>query len=200
MKTFPLERREHWRRLRRENKSQALAEFAIILPMLLMFVCGLLDYGLMVSKAQVMAMMVREGANVASRYDTDPINTALAAMVDNGKPSVLLNSSLGGAVITYVTRSGTQISIFGGAPTTYVGSTGTLFGGYDALKNKSRLVTNGNWNSNPRQLPFSYTTLDEEQKMYCVELFYSNRFITPVGFVLVGVRAMPPFMYDAAFF
>jgi Flp pilus assembly protein TadG len=189
-----------WRTLRRQQKSQALAEFAIILPILLTFVCGLFDYGLMVSNSQVVAMMVREGANVASRYDTTPIDTALAAMVDNGKPTIALTTSRGGAIITYVTRASASTNLISLVSTASasVGATGSIFGGGSSLKNASRLVTNGDWTSTARQLPFTVATLDVDQKMYCVEVFYSNQFVTPVG-KLVGIIS-PAFIYDAAFF
>jgi len=186
-----------------ENRSQSLAEFAMVLPIFLTLMCGLFDYGWMIGNSNVMALATREAGNTASRQNTDPVGRGLEAAVNSARPRLDLTSSSGGVIITRVTYDTNTNSTFVYVSAPIAGncmSTGGLYGGGNTLLNKSRILISGEtWDSNNlRRLPFSASNLAQEQQMYCVEVLYTNEFVTPIG-TLIGL-VTPPRLYDAAFF
>lgn len=190
-------------RLRRGSRgvkrSQTLAEFAIILPMFLTLMCGVIDYGYLIGNANTMAMAAREAANTAARQTTDPLGRGLQAAVMAGKPRILLNSSLGGVVITRMIRGTSNYLLVEAPIAASCRSTGLLFGGNDALKNQSRILySTGTWQSDKRRPPFPPDNVADEQVLFAVEVFYTNTFVTPIGDIY-GALA-PTILYDAAFF
>ncbi|PAW78299.1 MAG: hypothetical protein B9S32_07135 [Verrucomicrobia bacterium Tous-C9LFEB] len=199
----------HVRRNREKNRSQAFVEFAFILPIFLTLMCGVFDYGFMIGNSMVLAMAAREGANSGARQLILPLQKGLQAAVNVAKPRINLTNSNSGAIITQV------ITHVTGGTTNFVLvnpsdldnsciSTGTIYGSPDALKNKSRIlggsvVTNMPWKVSDRNLPVDVTTLDpDNQVMTVMEVFCTNRFVTPIG-TLVGV-VTPPILYDIALF
>jgi Flp pilus assembly protein TadG len=203
------------------NRSQALVEFTLILPILIVLICGAIDYGLLVYKAQVLAMLCRTGANTAYRlYNASTPQYSLARAVTNvvlaASPSAnnnsLVNLSRNGAVIlTCVTRNDTPPSpytsnnlyyylIDSTNPTNCVQVEPGMFGTFDGAANQSKLVVNNTW-LDPRR-SFSNTvggTLvpsdwSNSQAMFVVEIYLTNSFITPAGFFLNIL--VPSTLYD----
>jgi Flp pilus assembly protein TadG len=60
----------------RSERSQSLTEFALILPLLLVFIFGILDFGRGIYYYVTMQQAVQEGARVAVRYSTPLPNDA----------------------------------------------------------------------------------------------------------------------------
>jgi hypothetical protein len=205
MKASALFAREKNSRFR--SRSQAVVEFAIILPLFMTFMCGIIDYGYMIGNSMVLAVAAREGASSGARQIYDPLGRGLSAAVMVSKPRLLMTSTLGGAIIT-------KVSYYPGLSTTYAYlsdeasisclSTGSIYGGGDTLKNKSRILSgtatsNTYWMNPQRLLSFSPSVLDAtNQSMIVMEVFYTNRFLTPIGSLLKLVT--PPIIYDVAYF
>jgi Flp pilus assembly protein TadG len=77
-------RRGLWHRLRREN-GQSLVEFAIVLPVLLMLITGILQFGLLFHQYITLTDAVRAGARVLAldRGLNDPCDPAVAQTVNS---------------------------------------------------------------------------------------------------------------------
>src|ERR687887_1455349 len=74
----------------------AVIEFAVVVPVLLMFVLGIIEYGRMLMVAQVTTNGSREGARYAVQADTTP------AQVDTYVRNYLKSASIPDAAITTV--------------------------------------------------------------------------------------------------
>lgn len=188
---------------RRKSRSQAFVEFAIILPMFLTFVCGILDYGFMIGNAMVLAVAAREGANSGARQLNSPLDQGLAAAYWAAYPRIdLSNSTMAGGVITKISPvTATTAQLYDTAiPSNSCKSSGYIFGGTDSLKNQSHAVIQGasNWLAPARKLPFSPSNLSANQSVVMMEVFCSNSFVTPIG-TLVGM-VTPEILYDSACF
>src|SRR5271155_5684823 len=97
---------------RRKCKSQAFVEFAFILPIFLVMLCGVFDYSFMIMRQQVMAMAAREGANTATRLTpVDAITNGLYATYNAARSvGVDFSGPLGGAIITHVWFNSNYVS------------------------------------------------------------------------------------------
>jgi hypothetical protein len=197
---------EFCRAQRASARSQSLAEFAIILPIFLTLMCGVIDYGYMIGNSNVMALASREGANSAARQTMNQIEYGLEAAVNAARPRLYLTSALGGVIVTKVNYIPTN-SLTNMVVSTPVSNncmcTGGIYGGGNNLLNLSRIgdpfATNLNkWMSTKRYLPVSPTNFATNQVIYVVEVFYTNQFVTPIG-TLVGM-VTPAQLYEAAYF
>jgi hypothetical protein len=96
---------------RRKCKSQAFVEFAIILPLFLLIMCGIFDYSFMIMRMQVMAMAAREGANTATRQQANiGLQVGLNAAYSSAKSvGVDFSSADGACIITHVWYNSTQV-------------------------------------------------------------------------------------------
>lgn len=205
------------RRYRRRCKSQSLVEFALILPIYLTMMLGVFDYGWMIGNSIILAQVSREGAITVARQTIDPMNRALAVMVESSEPRLDLDSEAGAAIIqqiTYDTNVSVNVNLLyyyretnqSPADLSCI-SIGLLFGGGDGLMNNSRIVphytnefnTNLNyWRNVWRRCSFPPDNINQGQKMHVVEVWYTNSFVTPIG-TLIGL-VVPAYLYDAAYF
>ncbi len=62
--------------LKKRSKGQALIEFALVLPLLLLLVMGIIDFGLIMQQYLTLQHGVREGARMASVGATDSAVTS----------------------------------------------------------------------------------------------------------------------------
>ncbi|MBP2626276.1 MAG: TadE family protein [Firmicutes bacterium] len=62
----------------KNNRGQALVEFALMLPVLLLLVVGVMEFGLIINQYMVLAEAAREGARSAALGDSD---TAITTVV-----------------------------------------------------------------------------------------------------------------------
>lgn len=61
-------------KLLKEEEGQALVEFALVVPILLLLVCGIIDFGWMFYNQLSLENACREGARVAAVNSTDTTN------------------------------------------------------------------------------------------------------------------------------
>src|SRR5262245_46881508 len=97
----PANRSPHMTHLRpstsNSERGASMVEFALILPVLLLFLFGVLQFGLLFFRYQGIQAAAREGARVASisTYDNDEISDRVEATLDdipfNGSPTVTIS-------------------------------------------------------------------------------------------------------------
>ncbi|HEY7462447.1 MAG TPA: TadE/TadG family type IV pilus assembly protein [Gemmatimonadota bacterium] len=160
----------------RSTRGLALAEFAIVLPLLLMLVLGVIEYGNVLSRMHTLSSLSREGANLASRGST--------------LPEVLTNVLTNGADIALASRGGvvaSRLQVQGGAARVLEQSASAGFGGRSLIGGAGGPAAGtGTWG------------LAEGQVVYVVEIFYNYSRITPLQDVL-GIRP-PATLYERATF
>ncbi len=66
-------------KLRARVRGQATAEFAVVAPLLLVLICGAIEFGRALNDVQLMADLTRQGSNLASRGT--PLNESNAAVI-----------------------------------------------------------------------------------------------------------------------
>jgi hypothetical protein len=159
-----------------DRKGTALVEFAIVTPLLLMLVLGVIEYGNVFSNVHTLASLSREGANLASRGATLP--TVVGTVIANGTDMGL--STRGGVVAS-------RISVNGGVAKVEEQSASTGYTGKSHLgAANTPAVGTGTWG------------LQEGQIVYVVELFYRYDTITPFENV-VGI-GVPDTLYERGIF
>jgi hypothetical protein len=159
-----------------DRRGQALAEFALVLPLLLLILLGLVEYGRMISVSHSMSRVSREGANIASRGTG--LDTVLAVVLKNSADIGL--PARGGAIVSRirVDRSVPVVLQQIAAP---------------GLEGKSRIGDEGT------QVDVLVGLgLDEGSTHYTVEMFYDYRTITPLPRIVE--RLFPVDLYDRAVF
>ena len=60
------------RMITKNQKGAAIVEFAIVLPLILMFLFGILEFGLLMYNKAMITNASREGARLGIVYDFDP--------------------------------------------------------------------------------------------------------------------------------
>lgn len=158
----------------------AVVEFAIVLPVLMIILFGVVDFGRTVLVRQVMINLSREAANLASRGT--PLDDAMNAIIQSAAP--LDMNEHGRMILSEVVRDvngNTTIS-----DQRIAGSLG----------NGSRVGTGV---GNPATLPATDTPIPlPGQNMFVAEVYYQSPPITPLG-NLVNIT-LGEIFYDAAFF
>jgi Flp pilus assembly protein TadG len=98
------------RRLRRSTRGQSLVEFALLVPVLMVFVVTVIDFGKLFFTYQVITNAAREGARRAALADEDitdasveeAIRESLDPIADPGDISFVVNEDDGCAAMTGV--------------------------------------------------------------------------------------------------
>ncbi|HSI86443.1 MAG: TadE family protein [Candidatus Methylacidiphilales bacterium] len=192
------------RRARKNAKSQALAEFAAVLPVYLALMCGVFDYGWYIGNKTMLVMAVATAVQVGARSEDGMADTLkmVTEIIDKApRPRLNMTSDKGAAVVTFIIRPGSSnfIRVNTGNPTNAVASLGLLFGSDYATRNKSRLVLSTNsdsWTLEERRVP----NLDPKDlvqgRVYChVEAWYNTEMITPLQAALQVT--LPTEIYDS---
>jgi Flp pilus assembly protein TadG len=124
-------------RLRSERGAE-LIEFALILPLLMLIILGLVDFGFLFQRFEVVTNAAREGARMAvlPGYATADVNARVAAYVSAGgvattstNPVVTVtnvNIAVGGGLPT---MPGKQVQVSYVSPYLFIGPIAGLFGG-----------------------------------------------------------------------
>ena len=88
-----LQGRRKFNSIKRDNSpAQALVEFALVLPLLLLVILGVMDFGRMFYTKMVLTNAAREGANYLAYYPEDANNgyaETFAAIHDEGNSSTV---------------------------------------------------------------------------------------------------------------
>ncbi|MFC1531380.1 TadE/TadG family type IV pilus assembly protein [Gemmatimonadota bacterium] len=164
------------RRRFRDTRGQAVAEFAIVLPLMLFLFLGMIEIGNVLAVSHTLSKLSREGANIASRGTS--LDTVLTVVASSGE-SIHLDRR-GGSVVTRVSvRSDGPLIL------AQVASPG--------FENESRLGTIGN-----SPVSFASYGFEAGNTHYVVEVFYRYQPITP--FARLFQSALPDPIYERAVF
>jgi len=168
-------RRFGHRRARCE-RGQAVAEFALVLPLLMVLFMGMVELGYAYDRVHGLAAISREGANIAARGT--PLAETLDAAVLNGQS---LGVSTSGGVIASRIVVTDGIAVVDEQVAT------------DGFEEDSRLAQP----DYPADLVTEVGYRDGST-LYAVEVFLVYRPITPVGNFLESL--LPDFLYERAVF
>jgi Flp pilus assembly protein TadG len=189
---------------------QSMVEFALVLPLVLMLVLGVVELSYALLHEHVVTKLAREGSNLISR-DTSLLDAASAMQAMSSAP---VNFNSGSRLIFSVVKKGT--------------STGTSnFGkdilyqrySYGTLSASSHLNTAGSGSFGPAP-DFQANNSDSDTSLqvtnlpanllgpggwvYITEIFTNHPSITPLNQILVfsrlGAIAMPSTLYSIAYF
>lgn len=144
------------------RRGQALAEAALVVPILLLILLGLIESGHGLVIKHKMVVLSREGANIASRGSS--LEETLEVVMSQGGEIALTH--YGGAVVS-------RISVIEGTPIVEARVS------YPGFENASRL---GQLDS--VAAPLVELSLSEGQVLYAVEILYNYQALTPVGALL----------------
>jgi Flp pilus assembly protein TadG len=108
--------------LMRSESGAAMVEFAIVLPVLLLIILGILQFGLLWYTKYVITAASREGAHYATVYTVDPTNN-----FSRVAPSNLTDPTVQGLVESYCNNSlsNTPVTVTPGGAGWTTGATGT---------------------------------------------------------------------------
>ena len=160
----------------RDTRGQAVAEFAVVLPLVLFLFLGMVEIGNALAVSHTLSKLSREGANIASRGTS--LDTVVTVVASSGRD--IHFDRRGGSVVTRV-----EIRSEGPVVLDQVASPG--------FENQSRLGTVGN-----SPVSFASYGLAEGSTYFVVEIFYHYRPITP--FAHLFQSALPDPIYDRAVF
>jgi Flp pilus assembly protein TadG len=103
-----------WRHFRQRTDGMSAVEFALILPVMLLIVCGILDFGNLFYQMTVVNEAAREAARYAATYKSGgnpPNKTTVQTYINNIYPNVTLSQyfpnppSSGSPVTATITQS-----------------------------------------------------------------------------------------------
>jgi len=161
------------------ESGQAAVEFAFIVPIVIILLLAVIDFGRVFTNMEVMVGLTRQGSNLASRGTT--LSASAAAVVAGAAPLDL--SKNGEVIITSVASVKNVNTITGQA------SQGGI----------SRTSQIGTGVGNKATVPAaSATILQNGQTVYITEVFYTFKPITPIGQFINVV--MPSTIYEVAYF
>lgn len=159
-----------------DERGQSLVEFALLTPLLLIILLGVIEFGRAIDAAHSMASLSREGANIAARGT--PLDTVVAVVLANGSDLVL---ALSGGVVA------SEVRVDTGAASVTAQAHSAGFAG------RSRMGRVGD-----RALALDSLGLIDGQTHYIVEIFHHHTAVTPLQHLLgFGV---PDTLYDRAVF
>ncbi len=178
--------RSNLKRLTRGDSGQASVELAMVVTLLLILICGTIDFGRALNDMQVMADLTRQGSNLASRGTSLP--EAVQGVVTGESGLDLVNN--GAVIISSVTNNS---GVF-----TVTGQDSSYADGLTKLSASSRIGTL----NKGATLPPAYTTatLQSGQTVYVTEVFYSFTPLTPIGALTNSAIQLPSTLYDVAYF
>lgn len=165
---------------RSRNRGIAVVEFALILPIMVVLLLMVVEFGRAILTRQVLINVTREGANLAARGTALP--DTIQAVQASADPLHLQDN--GYVIVTQVFRDGAnRLSIVQ----------------QHALGARPKASKVGTGTGNPAVLPLTAVAVPPlGQSVFVAEVFYRLDTITPLG-QLVDVGLGDSF-YDVAFF
>ena len=160
----------------RDSSGQAVAEFAMVLPLMLFLFLGMVEIGNAMAVSHSLSRLSREAANIASRGTS--LDTVLTVVAANGRDIHL--GQRGGTVVSRigVRRDGLEILDQVASP---------------GFQDQSLLGTMGN-----SPVSFASYGLEAGNTHYVVEIFYHYQAITPFARLFESV--LPDPIYERAVF
>lgn len=180
------------RAIRKETSGQALVELALMMPMLLIFVLGIVDYTRALYYLEVTTNLSGEGSSSVSRSWATLSDTAVAVMADAD-----IDMTHNGCVVI------TQVGLVSGAYTV-VGQavSNPCIQGTDPSRIGCLPPANG-CRTATAVVPAAvqdYITRSANPNAYITEVFYNFSPITPVGGFLSGGALLPSQLYAVAYY
>ncbi len=174
-------------KLRARVRGQATAEFAVVAPLLLVLICGAIEFGRALNDVQLMADLTRQGSNLASRGT--PLNESNAAVISGESGLDLVH--FGEVISTSVTNENGTYKISGQDTSTADGlttlsATSKVGTGVGATATLSTAAQNA--------IP------QNGQTVFITEIFYTFTPLTPIGALAQNAISMPSQLYDSAYF
>ena len=174
-------------KLRGSGRGQAAAEFAVVAPLLLVLICGSIDFGRALNDVQIMADLTRQGSNLASRGT--PLNESSADVVSGASGLDLVH--FGDVILTSVTNENGTYKISGQDSSTSDGltklsATSKVGTGVGATATLSTAAQNA--------IP------QNGQTVFVTEIFYTFTPLTPIGALAHNAISMPSTLYDSAYY
>jgi Flp pilus assembly protein TadG len=175
---------------RRNNSGQALLELALMMPMLLIFVLGIVDFTRAVYDYEVITNLSGEGSSAASRGNALQA-TANTIMTYAGND---INMNTNGCVVLTTVNSpsagsykvtGQAISSTCNTATSRIGCAPPASGCGNATV--------------PLQVQ-QVLQNSPSQTVYITEVFYKFTAITPIGFFLHNSNLLPSQLYSASYY
>lgn len=159
-----------------KREGQAMVEAALVIPILLVLLLGLIESGNGLAIKHKLAVLSREGANIAARGTT--LEETLNVVMTGGDEIQL--SEHGGAIVS-------RIVVADGDPVIDAQATISGFEGESRLGSTDETV-----------LPLNGVALVEGQVFHAVEIIYDYEPMTPLGRLLPS--ALTDKVYERAFF
>ena len=170
-----------------DDSGQAAAEFAVVVPLILILICASVDFGRALNDVQIMADLTRQGSNLASRGT--PLNESAAAVVSGESGLDLVH--FGDVIITSVTNENGSYKVSGQDSSTTDGLT--------VLSSTSKIGTGvGATATLPAAAQSSIP--QNGQTLFVTEIFYTFTSITPIQTLTNSVISLPTTLYDSAYF
>jgi TadE-like protein len=163
-------------RLFRSDDGQGVVEFALALPVILIILLGMVEFGNAYDRVHGLASLSREGANIAARGTA--LNEVLTTVMADGE--TLRMSGNGGAIVS-------RIVVDQGQPTVMAR---TATDGYDDQSRILNQTTTVDW--------IADAGFSEGSTHYAVEVFLVYEPVTPIGRLFQAVT--PPVLYERAVF
>jgi Flp pilus assembly protein TadG len=180
----------HWSgraRFLARDSGQASVELAMTVVLLLVLICGSIDFGRALNDLQTMADLTRQGSNLASRGTS---LTEAAADVISGESGLDLTNN-GLVIVTSVTNNSSVFTITGqaeqGAPSM-------------ELSQSSKIGTGVGTNVTGTLPAAAKSSLQNGQTIFVTEIFYAFAPLTPIGNITNNAINMPSTLYNAAYF
>jgi Flp pilus assembly protein TadG len=165
------------------SSGQAAVELAFTLVLLLVLICGSIDFGRALNDLQTMTDLTRQGSNLASRGTTLP--EAAAAVISGQSGLDLANNGL--VIITSVTNNSSVFTITGQASQGH-------------LSQSSKIGTGVGTNVTGTLPAAAESSLQNGQTVFVTEIFYTFAPLTPIGTLTKNAINLPTTLYNSAYF
>jgi Flp pilus assembly protein TadG len=184
-------------KLKANESGQAAVEVAFAVPLLILLVCGAIDFGRALNTMQVISQLTRQGSNLALRLSpTTGCDNLCQAVADVKAAASGLNLANGEIIVTSLqeTLTGTETIGPTGGPYTIVEQVSSSGGLTVASKLGQGVGTK------VTSLPSTAPALQNGQYLYVTEIYYTFTPITPIETLTVDLVSMPSQLYDIAYF
>jgi Flp pilus assembly protein TadG len=165
------------------DPGQAAVELALAVTLLLVLICGTIDFGRALNDLQTMADLTRQGCNLASRGTT--LTQAAAGVISGESGLDLANKGL--VIITSITNNSSVFTISGQAS-------------QGKLAQSSKIGTGVGTNVTSTLPTAAKNSIQNGQTIFVTEIFYGFTPVTPIGGITNNAINMPATLYNSAYF
>lgn len=188
------------------SRGQVLVEFAMVLPMLVLILLGVIEMSYLMHDQHVVIRMTREGSNLISRSTN--ISDAAAAMSRMVNPPVDLNGSDSKLIFTVLTKytggyNRDRVIVYqryevGDLSATSAFTTQGTISSADFGSAPNYVARNPAYDTDLRVTNVPSTlTIDQGEFVYVTEIYSRHTLITPFNKIGIG---LPETLYSIAYF